>query len=582
MIDDSQDYVIHYPLNKSIFVIAPPGYGKTHVMTERINHIISSQSIKLPNKILAITFTNAASNELKRRLNQKIPESTKYVDSMNFHTFAFNLLKLYGNYVGLDRNFIILNDSSNRIKEKVEEIVKNTFLENNRPVKKIYDYNDWFKWKYLHKNDRLANDDIFTICKNRIDEEIYSKSEISFNILLFKAIELLEKNELIRDCYFNKYSYICVDEFQDTNYLQYQILKLLISNSKGKMHPIFCVGDPHQAIMRFQGSRPENIEFIIKEFNCEKHSLKNNHRMKSLKISEIASKIRDENYELNPKCSLKCYITQNSDEECLMIINAIKELLSSNVKPNDIAILSPQVSQLNRICSHFESQDIDYALVNDFKRNQIFKKYELLFNNIELIIKKKIDRYSVSFIIKRLAEIVYSYDSSDFILNNLIKYSQQFDSGKYSQLSVPERLELYYNYIQLEIDWDKIIKEYLKNRIILSTIHGAKGLEFEHVFILGIVKNSLPHFTKCRNCNDLNRKEQLNEEKDLFYVAISRAIRDCTFSFSKYDTRDKPQYLSCIYAFIAKNIIFIDNMGNELSFDNFTKYYSYCNLNNSF
>lgn len=152
MRDDSQIKAIYFPVNSSVFVTAPPGHGKTYVMMKRIEYLISRNIIKLPSKILALTFSNSAADEMKKRIKSNIPQCEKYVDIMTYHTFAYMLLRKYGNYVDINRAFTIINE-----KNKFEYINNyyNTILFNTssdhwgQEYKFRSEYNDWYNTKYL-------------------------------------------------------------------------------------------------------------------------------------------------------------------------------------------------------------------------------------------------------------------------------------------------------------------------------------------------------------------------------------------------------------------------------------------------
>jgi DNA helicase-2/ATP-dependent DNA helicase PcrA len=129
--DRSQQNAIYHPVDSSLFVTAPPGYGKTYVMSKRMEYLISKGCVKLPNKLLGLTFSNAAADEMKKRIMKSIPNCDKYIDIMNFHTFAYNVLRLYGNYLDIDRCFTLVNE-----KKKTE--YKMEYYENNTSIADIW------------------------------------------------------------------------------------------------------------------------------------------------------------------------------------------------------------------------------------------------------------------------------------------------------------------------------------------------------------------------------------------------------------------------------------------------------------
>lgn len=571
MSDSSQQKAIYFPVNSSLFVTAPPGFGKTYVMTKRVEYLISKGCVKLPKKLLALTFSNAAANEMNNRLMKSNQNFEKYIDIMNFHTFSYNILRSYGNYIGLNRCFTLINE-----KIKKEFKVKYYSTSNiadiwNEESKFLYDYNDWYNKKYLQgkKEDPryFEYEAIFEDLRSSINKNNINRNHIDFDHLLFKAIELLQSNKDIKNIFFNKYSIILADEFQDTNYVQYKLFKEIAINSFGQKKNVYVMGDKKQAIMKFQGANPENIDLLIKDFNCGVIELKQNHRTDSKQILNITNKLRDSSFSAL-KAEHIVYINETVEDEMSKIVENIYAFLKTNIKAHDICILFPQKKTSHPIKIKFEKEQIDYIDITDFKIDTIVEKYSKLIEEIEKYIENKYTKKSIKLIINELIIKYYSDQLNDIVLSTLKNFSIKFDKGYYSSIEVWKRLQEFYNHLQMEIDWTSLVRSDIKNKVYLSTIHGSKGLEFDYIFIVGLVNYRMPFFTSCMPCQDFNKPQRvdISEYEDLFYVGVSRAIKNIFFFFSKQDEQNlaqKNRKLSCVFSTILEPIKFIDSCNNE-------------------
>ena len=184
--DNSQKTAINFNVGESLFVTAPPGYGKTHVITERIKYIISNGHVKPPEKILALTFSNSAANEMIDRVKKNIPHCSRYVDIMNFHTFAYLLLRSYGHYIGIDRNFTIINELEYEFEKHFFE-EKGCIKEDFDDVNWIRNYRTWFSQKFLGNMEpekRINNYDetLFEELKEKIENELIKEDKLDLNV----------------------------------------------------------------------------------------------------------------------------------------------------------------------------------------------------------------------------------------------------------------------------------------------------------------------------------------------------------------------------------------------------------------
>lgn len=556
---DSSQEVAYGPITKSFFVTAPAGHGKTFVMIERIKFLISSGTLKPPQKILAITFSNSAANEMRARIQKNIPKSDQYVDIMNFHRFSYKLLRLYGNLVGINRNFTIIDEDK-------EKKFKLNYFENlgfRDHYEKEKEFNKWFySLKFLKKGSNNYFDEL----KLDIENNLINKNEITFDYLLFYSLLLFQDFKYIKSAIFNKYLFVLADEFQDTNYMQYLLFKEIATDINGDKRNIFVVGDKKQSIMKFQGATPDNLDELINDFDCIEKKLEENHRAKP-KIINITNQLRG--LKSSNDFEFKMYLSERCKDENSNIIKVITSLVSKGTKLHEIGILFPLNDTPNKLKKELKGK-FSYISLNDFKYSKIKDKYPKIFEQIEKDIKNKVLEGSVKGIIKKsiYSNYIIEFKREDLILTLIYNFSKAFDKGDYKPLLVWQRLQEFYNYLKIEIDWPKLVKSKTKDKLFLSTIHSAKSSEFKFVLLFGIVNYRLPHFTTCyddchhgTNFGDF----QLDEEKDVFYVGVSRSMEDVYFFFSKKDeiNNNGGRKISCVFNEIKDMLVFIDDNGTK-------------------
>jgi DNA helicase-2/ATP-dependent DNA helicase PcrA len=404
ILNDMQKKVV-YTKEPFLFLLAGAGSGKTRVVIERIKYLINSKVNQT--NILALTFTHKAAKEMQRRIGDE------ELAIHTFHQFCLQQLKTNINY---DFSIFIEDEHHFTKSELLEiQIYKNSYFKKKKP--KIYDYYQ----TYLN-NHRLKD----------------------FDDILIDFYKLTSMRKKIYT-----YEYIFVDEFQDTNNLQYMLLKSLIS----KNTKVLCVGDPDQSIYRFRGAQPKIINRFIKDYQAKVEMLTINYRSNAT-IIKHANRLIKRNYrnlkkELFPyhkqTNQIFSYIFMQLEDESKMIENKIKSYITRGVKPREISILYR---------NHYRS----YHLKNYFKQND------------------------------------FSY------------YDQTNSTSQ-------------------------------KHFINMLTIHQAKGLEFEVVFILGLEANTFPSF-------QTHQKQFLEEERRLMFVAMTRAKHHLIFTHIRYDQYAKRQYPS--------------------------------------
>ncbi|MDE5715197.1 MAG: UvrD-helicase domain-containing protein, partial [Anaeroplasmataceae bacterium] len=343
-----------------VMVMAGAGSGKTRVLTERIAYILE-QGIS-PYHVLAVTFTNKAANEMKQRIAKMIDIDTKYMWISTFHSFCSRLLRLEVDYAlpPYNHNFLILDEEDSL--KVVKEILKAEEIEEIKPkrIKDLISKTKNFP-NYKVGDPHLA--DIFTRVYHKYNSYLMENNMLDFDDLIIKTIELFKKNTDILNKYQEKFQYILVDEFQDTNDLQYKLIFMLAS----RYHNLFVVGDDFQSIYSFRGAQIENIERFRKDFKENKLILLEENYRSTKQILNLANVIIDHNPNQIKKVMFSkklegqlpfYYQASSGKQEAQYVVDNIKKFHISGDAYSDFAI----IYRTNSISRVFEDTLIKYQI----------------------------------------------------------------------------------------------------------------------------------------------------------------------------------------------------------------------------
>ncbi|OQX98213.1 MAG: hypothetical protein B6I24_05945 [Bacteroidetes bacterium 4572_128] len=338
-LNEHQEKAVTY--NKgSLLVLAGPGSGKTKILTHRIAHILND-SLNERYKILALTFTNKASDEMKNRI-KKLVYDTKSISRLSigtFHGFAYKTLKSYGSYIGISSDFIIYDKKEDLYQILFDAIVKYirneqeddtkrhillrneafqniALLENNivnifniiEKIKHQIFKNEEFKKSYLYSEE-------IEIILEIYEKELKEYKILDYSDLLLKTIELFDKKDFLRKDYQKIYKHILVDEGQDTNKLQFELLKLLANNENN----LFIVADEDQVIYEWNDAHFKYLLELRKRYKAEIIQLYETYRCPE-QIIEIANKLIAHNkIRLTEKHKLKT-LKRDQKENILVLL----------------------------------------------------------------------------------------------------------------------------------------------------------------------------------------------------------------------------------------------------------------------
>lgn len=565
-----------------LLVLAGAGSGKTKVLTTRIAYLIES-GVE-PYNILAITFTNKAAKEMKERVFKLVGE-VKDIQISTFHSFGLYIIKRHYNLLGYERNFTILDgdDSLVLVKNIVKEMGLNTDDYNPKAIRnKISGAKN--ELVYPEEYEKYAGTDFEEIvCKvyKKYEERLKNNNSVDFDDLLILPIKLFSVYKDILKMYQERFKYILVDEYQDTNRVQYILVNMLAARYKN----ICVVGDNDQAIYSWRGSDYRNILNFEKDYpELKSVMLEENYRstgniLKAANEVIKNNKIRkDKNLWTKHEEGSKIRYHRASDEkdEASYVVKEIKNLLYGGVRREDIAVLYRTNAQSRNIEEAMLRENIPYKVIGSF---YFYNRKEIkdLISYLKLIYNKNDDISLVRIInvpkrgvgdktISNLSDKSFKlnkciYDvietgkeqefkkiieelkenSKDATLTELVDLildktgiRKELESEKtvdaeirlsnleefksitrtYEENSDSPTLEEFLEEISLVADMNEHKNE--TNVVTLMTVHAAKGLEFDYVFVIGMEEGLFPHLNSMET-------EDLEEERRLCYVAITRA-----------------------------------------------------------
>ncbi len=367
--DKQKEAVLH--VDGPCLVIAGAGSGKTKVLTTRIANLIE-QGIPSYN-ILAITFTNKAAKEMRERLENIVPNNYAFVGT--FHSLGVRIIRENAEMFGLDRTFSIVDS------DDVLSIIKKILKDNGYDPK--LNSPSYIRNKISTiKNEMLTDDEISNLFRtppDKIAVQVYyeyqnilkKNNSVDFDDLLKLPVELFMKNKDILESYQDKYKYILIDEYQDTNEVQYKLSKMLASKYKN----IFIVGDPDQSIYMFRGANFRNILNFEKDYKDAKIiPLEENYRS-TKHILDAANSVIKNNKERKDKnlwssngegAKVKYYRAYDGKHEIQLVLDEIKRLLDDGYNRKNISVLYRTNAQARLVEEMFLKAGVPYKVVGSY------------------------------------------------------------------------------------------------------------------------------------------------------------------------------------------------------------------------
>ncbi len=593
-----------------LLVIAGAGSGKTRVLTSRVAYILF-QRLARPGEILAVTFTNKAAREMQERITKMLGSTIQSLAVSTFHSFCARLLRYEAEAAGYPSNFTIFDE------DDAKSLLKNCLDTLNISASQFTPTS--LKAKISAAKNRMEDAETFAARASGYFEkrtaEVYTLYEkrlrdcgaMDFDDLIFRAVRLLAHRDDIRTKYQNRFKYILVDEYQDTNHSQYKLLKLLVGPHKN----ICVVGDEDQSIYGWRGADITNILNFEKDFPGAKViKLEQNYRSTDI-ILEAASVVIANNISRKGKTlwtetksddKLTLYLTDSASHEAAAVVDDIENNIS-RTPLKDAVILYRTNAQSRPFEEILRRKNMPYQIIGGvsfYQRKEIkdLLAYLKLIANVRddisfqrivnypkrgigdasidrvrtFAAEKNISMYEASLIIDQcpdlgsrpqrliaqFAEIIESFrakknDSSIVDLTqelvdtirlqehlidedpnlgpNRVENIEEFISGarEFGEIHAEPTLDNFLAEISLYTD----IEQYneIDDKLTLMTLHSAKGLEFEAVYMVGLEEGLFPL------ARAIQEPMELEEERRLFYVGATRAKKYLNLSMAAHRNR---------------------------------------------
>jgi DNA helicase-2/ATP-dependent DNA helicase PcrA len=579
-LNDSQVKAVEH-FEGPALVLAGPGSGKTRVLTNRIVNLIQNHKISKDN-ILCVTFTNKAAKEIKERISHSLLEGEPNISWIGtFHSICSRVLRKDGHLVGVAPNFVIYdsNDQQSLIKEVMKSL--------NLDIKKVNPYavlsaissakNELVDEKeygrmshsFFYKN--VAK--VYPLYQQRLKEN----NALDFDDIIFHTTNLFQKYNLVLEKYQNIFQFILIDEYQDTNKAQYVLSKLLSAKTRN----LFVVGDMSQAIYSFRGADYRNILQLEKDYKeIKTYNLSQNYRSTQKILKGAVNVIKNNPSHIHLDLwtdnedgeDIDLFTGLNEHEESMYVCDSILRNVALGLKFSDFAILYRTNAQSRTIEEYLIRAGVPYKIfggVGFYARKEIkdlISYLKVFYNPKDSISWERILNTPTRGVgdktIEKIKESNFDLDLIDsktkFPFSELIQ-----ESDLHSTLELLDKVLEKTNYINWINDGTDealsrienikelrsvasqfiLLSDFLENvaliensnkarnedvnAVTLMTVHSAKGLEFEHVYMIGMEEGLFPH------SQSLMKPEEIEEERRLMYVAITRAKKKLTLSNSK-------------------------------------------------
>lgn len=570
-------------------VIAGPGAGKTELLAQKLDYLFSTNKCIAPKKILALSFKTDAASNLKERVKKRY--GNEYASRFTSLTYsAFEKM--------------ILDQFRNVLPENIRPS-KDYIIEDWEIIKKILEKNgiNIYGWRVSDIRSFVENNIFNNNSNQKVKNELLKGTESDSPVLLYSQITklatyIIYKNKYIREALQMTYEFVFLDEFQDTTYDQYNLLKTCFLGSTCKLT---AVGDNKQAIMRWAGANPDIFPDYKLDFKANEYQLLMNHRSvpKLIEFQKEVHQILNSNnspFQTNnhqnfEKGEITLFEFDNENSEAETIAKDIESKIQSGVGPSEICILAKQRvdAYSSELILRLRSKGIKARIENEYQEilkdptcNLLLdliscsqgKRDPLIWENISNFYStiNMIDEYADGLALEKYYKEINNLisDTADLVSNIIMNEDQMLSiinsiiekigdmriisnfsmyNGKSDLANIIDKFSklLYKEYSQLPGEWIEIVSNFKGEiSIPIMTIHKSKGLEYEAVYFLGLEDSAFWNFNK-----------QPEEDKSAFFVALSRAKSYLIFTYCKFrkDDRQDKKNINEIYSLLTQSTL---------------------------
>ncbi len=605
-LNDKQKEAVLYT-EGPLLIVAGAGAGKTKTITHRIIHLVHLGVD--PRAILAVTFTNKAAKEMRDRIfamlaepvhgNIKTINNFGYQENIpfvsTFHSLGVHIIKENSHLIGLNKYFTIMDESGalSIIKSIMKEHDIDPKQHEPRKIKSIISKSkgDFITVDSYTESINNSFGSIVAVIWRGYEEQLKKEKALDFDDLLLESVLILKKYPEVKQKYQERWKYLHIDEYQDTNEVQYEMTKLLV----GKNENICVVGDTDQNIYSWRGANIKNMLHFEKDYPKAKIVMLEQNYRSTKNIIEAANSVIEKNIYRVPKILFtenvageEINVCEAYDEqsEAGFVADKIDELLKEN-DPEEIAILyranfqsrvleeallDKQIPYQVLGVKFFERKEIKDILsyirlaynkesLSDIKRiiniptrgigkvtilklfanqiNDLPKGTQIKINNFYKLIddiREYLENHkpseSIKYVIEKSGlknELAHGTADEQERLENMMELVTL--AIKYDNLPQEEGMEKLLEDASLSSDQDTLLHENKGRGVRLMTVHASKGLEFKYVFITGLEQDLFPHIK-----DRTKKKEDTEEERRLFYVAVTRARKKLFLSYATLRT----------------------------------------------
>lgn len=560
-LNEEQRQAVEHPLGFPAMVIAGAGSGKTKVLTTRAAYLLSEFAVH-PSSVLLVTFTNKAAQEMVERLERLTGTSLPF--SGTFHRFCAKVLRVYGRYIDLTPGFSIFDEDDQM--SLMTELIKDMGLSTKELKPRVAlsmigeAKNALITPSEYHATARGKYQEIVARLYPLYQRKLRSNDAVDFDDLLVETVRVLSEVETVREFYRTNFEHVLIDEYQDTNTAQLELTKLLLNDR----HNLFVVGDFAQAIYSWRGADYRNMLALQELYpDMKRYELSQNYRS-TQNILDAASSVIAHNTS-HPVLSLwteapggekiLLYEGESDREEVTFVVSSISKLLKTS-DTDQIAILYRTNAQSRAFEESLLAYGIPYRLVGGvrfYARKEVkdLLAYLRLFSNE----KDDVARTRIEKLGKRKAVLFFAWledvKMKESLLNRPVleildrileetQYLKNFDEhdeedqGRLENIAELRSVSAQYSDLSLFLETVSLVEEEAlrtrdddRTQVYLMSIHAAKGLEFEHVFLVGLEEGIFPH------SRSLLDRLQMEEERRLCYVALTRAKKTLVLSFAR-------------------------------------------------